>query len=119
MTPSLASMRWIVGTDRPESFAISRWSILRRARAALNWEAVIMQLGSFFEIRWFATYRMMIFNYDYVCSKYQYWNCCAQSCCGIPAFVPRIAADDVIGRSNKVPAANYRPQLSIDEVQLS
>ena len=41
ITSSLASMRWIVGTDRPDSSASFRWSIRRRARAARNCAEVI------------------------------------------------------------------------------
>ena len=36
ITPSLASMRWMVGTERPESSASWRWSTPSRARAARN-----------------------------------------------------------------------------------
>ena len=42
ITPSLASMRWMVGTERPDRSASWRWSIPSRARAARNWAAVIM-----------------------------------------------------------------------------
>jgi hypothetical protein len=42
MTPSLDSIRWIVGSDRPERCASSRWSIPSRARAARIWAPVIM-----------------------------------------------------------------------------
>ena len=41
ITPSLASMRWIVGTDRPDSSASPRWSMPSRARAARSCAAVI------------------------------------------------------------------------------
>src|SRR3954470_18697764 len=44
MTPSLASILWMVGTERLASSANSRWSTSRSARAALSWVAVIMKL---------------------------------------------------------------------------
>jgi hypothetical protein len=34
MTPSLASMRWMVGSESPDIAASLRWSIPSRARAA-------------------------------------------------------------------------------------
>ena len=40
-TPSLASMRWMVGTDRPASSASLRWSMPSSARAARSCAAVI------------------------------------------------------------------------------
>jgi hypothetical protein len=42
MTPSLASIRWIVGSDRSDNFASLRWSIRSIARAARSCAAVIM-----------------------------------------------------------------------------
>ena len=46
MTPSLASMRWMVGSDRPDSSASSRWSMPSSARAARSCAAVIMSQTS-------------------------------------------------------------------------
>src|SRR5690606_28183328 len=40
-TPRLASMRWIVATERPAASASARWSSSRSARAALSCPAVI------------------------------------------------------------------------------
>src|SRR5688500_5089220 len=45
-TSSLASMRWMVGTDRPDSSASLRWSIPRSARAARIWADEIMREAS-------------------------------------------------------------------------
>src|SRR5215475_3195091 len=42
ITPSLDSMRWIVGSESPERWARSRWSISSSARAARIWGPVIM-----------------------------------------------------------------------------
>ena len=42
MTPSLASMRWMVGTESPASSASCRWSMPSSARAARSCAAVIM-----------------------------------------------------------------------------
>src|SRR6266850_7540827 len=44
ITPSLASMRWIVGSERREALASSRWSIPARARAARSCREVIRDL---------------------------------------------------------------------------
>src|SRR5271169_912695 len=43
ITPPLASMRWMVGNDKPADSASVRWSIPRSAREALSWPAVIME----------------------------------------------------------------------------
>jgi hypothetical protein len=42
MTPSLASIRWIVGNERSDNFASLRWSMSSIARAARSCAAVIM-----------------------------------------------------------------------------
>src|SRR5579864_2262617 len=42
ITPSLASMRWMVGSDRPDNSASLRWSMPSSARAARSCAAVIM-----------------------------------------------------------------------------
>src|SRR6202035_3112729 len=42
ITPSLASMRWMVGSDRPDNFASLRWSMPSSARADRSCAAVIM-----------------------------------------------------------------------------
>ena len=42
ITPSLASMRWMVGSDRPDNSASLRWSTPSSARAARSCAAVIM-----------------------------------------------------------------------------
>jgi hypothetical protein len=41
ITPSLASMRWMVGKDSPAASASLRWSMPRRAREARSCPAVI------------------------------------------------------------------------------
>src|SRR5579875_2738209 len=46
MTPSLASMRWIVGTESPERSASLRWSMPRSARAARSCAAEIISKAS-------------------------------------------------------------------------
>ena len=46
-TPSLASIRWMVGSDRPDSSASARWSIPSSARAARICAAVIMHRTRF------------------------------------------------------------------------
>ena len=42
ITPSLDSIRWIVGSESPARWARSRWSISSSARAARIWGPVIM-----------------------------------------------------------------------------
>ena len=46
ITPSLASMRWMVGSDSPAASASLRWSMPRSAREARSWPAVIMEITS-------------------------------------------------------------------------
>jgi len=43
MTLSLASMRWMVGSDSPAASASVRWSMPRSAREALSWPDVIIE----------------------------------------------------------------------------
>ena len=47
ITPSLASMRWMVGKESPARSASRRWSIETSARAALSWAALIMSQPSY------------------------------------------------------------------------
>src|ERR1700756_1300805 len=42
-TPSLASIRWMVGSERSDNSASLRWSMPRRARAARSWAPVIIE----------------------------------------------------------------------------
>jgi hypothetical protein len=44
ITSSLASMRWMVGTDSPDSSASLRWSMPSKARAARNCAEVITRV---------------------------------------------------------------------------
>jgi hypothetical protein len=64
MVPSLASMRWMVGSDSPERSASFRWSIPSNARAARIWPALIMLVASkvMFYISILRTYTLILIN---------------------------------------------------------